>query len=157
MLRRLLLAAPLALLAACGEPSSSSRVSETTDGATVGVEVTDVWCRATPNGARAGGCFGEFRAVGRADRLVSLTSPAAEVGEIHEVTTDGGIMRMTPLPNGLPLPEGERVRLAPGQDHLMLTGLRGPLVEGERVSMTLTFESGREMALEVPVRRAPAP
>ncbi|MBU1324931.1 MAG: copper chaperone PCu(A)C [Alphaproteobacteria bacterium] len=157
MFRTLLMAAPLAALAACGEPSSSARVSEATDGVTVGVEVTDVWCRATPNGARAGGCFGEFRALGRADRLTSLTSPAAEAGEIHEVSTEGGIMRMTPLPDGLPLPQGERVRLAPGQDHLMLVGLKGPLVDGERVSMTLTFESGREMSLQVPVRRAPAP
>ncbi len=145
------------LLAACDGPSASSRVEESQNGATTGLRVVGAWCRATPNRAVTGGCFAELKATGGADRLVSVTSPLAEKGEIHAVSTEGGVMRMTPLADGLPLPDGQTVRLAPGGDHIMLVGLKGPLVDGETAPMTLTFESGRTMTLDVPIRRAPQP
>lgn len=152
----LTLAAPLTLLAACGQPTASSRVAETRDGATVAVEVTDAWCRATPGGARAAACFATFRATGRDDRLVTLTTPAAEVAEVHTMSTEGGMMRMSPLPDGLTLPAGEPVTLAPGGTHLMLMGLAGPLSAGDQVPLTLSFETGSSLVLQVPVRAAGA-
>ncbi len=153
MIRALALCAlPLTLLAGCGQPTASSRAAETRDGATVAVEVTDAWCRATPGGARAAACFATFQATGRDDRLVALTTPAAETAEVHTMSTEGGMMRMSALPDGLPLPDGEPVTLAPGGTHLMLMGLAGPLSAGDQVPLTLSFETGSSLVLQVPVR-----
>lgn len=147
----LMLALPL-ILGGCGDPSSSARSAQSRDGNTVGVEVTDAWCRATPNGARTGACYASFRAVGANDRLVSVNSSAATAAEVHDMEERDGMMRMTPLPQGLPLAEGRTVELKPGATHIMLTGLTSPLQTGEQAPMVLTFESGRTLELLVPVR-----
>ena len=152
MIRPLMFALPLIVLAACGEPSSSARVTRTVDGASVGVEVSDAWCRATPNGARAGACYAAFRSIGRDDRLVGVATPAARTVQVHEMRTEGGVMRMGEMADGLPLPEGEGVTLAPGGTHVMLMGLEGPLVAGQRVTLTLHFDQAADVTLEVPVR-----
>ncbi|HEV2083372.1 MAG TPA: copper chaperone PCu(A)C [Brevundimonas sp.] len=147
----LILLATLAL-AACGEPASSARTTQTKDGATVGVEVTDAWCRATPNGARTGACYATFRAVGADDRLVAVATSSAATAEVHDMEERDGMMRMSAMPEGLPLPEGRDVTLAPGATHIMLTGLTSPLRAGEQVPMVMTFASGRTLELLLPVR-----
>jgi copper(I)-binding protein len=154
MIRPLLIGLPLAVLAACGEPSSSARVTKTVDGDSVGVEVSDAWCRATPNGARAGACYATLRATGRDDRLIGVATTAAETVQVHEMRTEGGMMRMGELAAGLPLPEDAEVALAPGGTHVMLMGLAGPLVAGERVTLTLDFDQAPDVTMEVPVRPA---
>lgn len=155
MIRRLLFALPLAALAAC-EPSSSARVTKSVDGARVGVEVVDAWCRATPNGARAGACYAVVRSIGRDDRLVGVATTAAETVQVHEMRTEGGVMRMGEMTEGLPLPEGKSVELKPGGAHVMLMGLEAPLVAGERVTLTLDFDQAADLTVEVPVRTAEA-
>lgn len=75
------------------------------------------------------------------DRLVSAVSPGAERIEIHEVReTASGAHGMRPLPDGLVIPAGGRVALAPGGYHLMVIGLRQTLREGDTLPITLTFE-----------------
>ncbi|HEY4584878.1 MAG TPA: copper chaperone PCu(A)C, partial [Brevundimonas sp.] len=52
------LAAAALTLAACGQPAE--KTAEVADDATVApgtVQVADAWCRPTPNGAKAGGCY----------------------------------------------------------------------------------------------------
>ncbi|MFX5085066.1 copper chaperone PCu(A)C, partial [Acinetobacter baumannii] len=56
------------------------------------------------------------------DRLVGAETPAARSVEIHEQRMEDGVMRMRPLPGGVPLPPGETVTLGPGGTHLMLVG-----------------------------------
>jgi copper(I)-binding protein len=88
------------------------------------------------------------------DRLTSVISPRAARSELHAVSTDGGVMSMREMENGLELPAGETVALAPGGDHIMLMSVTVPLAEGDRVPLALTFESGAQIALEAPVRAA---
>ncbi|RZJ96962.1 MAG: copper chaperone PCu(A)C [Brevundimonas sp.] len=139
--------APLMLLAlaACGSPAA--KPSQATK-----VEVTDAWCRATPNGAPTGGCFVTLTSIGGDDRLVRVSTDRAQTAQIHEMSMDGGVMKMAELPGGLPLPDGRPQALAPGGDHIMLVGLNGPLVAGETVSLALTFEHAPEMGVRAQVR-----
>ena len=60
-------------------------------------------------------------------------------------------MKMRELPAGLPIPAGETVTLQPGGFHLMFMGLNQPLVEGEAVTVTLTFETAGEIDVVLPV------
>jgi len=71
--------------------------------------------------------------------------------ELHTMTMDGDVMRMREVEGGIELPAGETVELAPGGLHIMFMGLESPFVEGETVPVTLTFEGGETIDLELPV------
>ena len=81
------------------------------------------------------------------------------------MSMDNQIMRMRALPDGLALPAGQAVPLAPGGHHLMLMRPRQALPAGSTVPMTLTFRDPdgqtSHMTLQVSVRatapEAPAP
>lgn len=110
------------------------------------------WTRATPPTAPAGGGFLTITNTGTtADRLVSATSAAAGQVQVHEMKMDGNIMRMRELENGLEIPPGATVTLAPGGLHLMMMGLKNPLKENTRVPVTLVFEKAGKIDVELVV------
>lgn len=119
------------------------------------VTVTSPWTRATAPNAQAGAVFLTLTAA-QANTLVSATTPAASQSLVHEVTNDGGTMRMREKAGGLPLPAGQAVTLAPGQFHVMLIGLKQPLNAGESFPLTLHFASGPDVTVTVPVAAAGA-
>ncbi|KQS56034.1 hypothetical protein ASG17_08320 [Brevundimonas sp. Leaf363] len=139
--------APLLLLAlaACGSPAAKPSAGAR-------VEVTDPWCRATPNGAPTGGCFVTLTAIGGGDRLVRVSTDRARTVQIHEMSTGGGVMKMGEMAEGLLLPDGRPQALAPGGSHIMLVGLTGPLVAGETVTLALTFQHAPQMDVRAQVR-----
>lgn len=103
------------------------------------VEVADAVCRPAAPGRDTTGCYVALTA-SRDDRLVSVSSSFARDLQIHEMKTANGMMQMAELTEGLPLPAGETVRLAPGGTHIMLFGSSRPLEEGAGMALTLTFE-----------------
>src|SRR6478735_1083293 len=110
------------------------------------------WARATPPTAPSGGGFLTVTNTGTtADRLVSATSPAAGQVQVHDMKMDGTIMRMRELENGLEIPPGATVALAPGGVHLMMMGLKAPLKEATRVPVTLVFEKAGKIDVELQV------
>lgn len=106
---------------------------------------------ASAAGAKAGGAFISLENRGPADRLVAARADIAARTELHEHIHDNGVMKMREVEGGLPLPEGGVVEMKPGGLHVMLMGLKAPLTEGETLPVTLVFESGLELAVEVPV------
>ncbi len=115
------------------------------------VEARGAWCRATAAGAQTAACYLTLIS-SRADRLIAVSSDAAARTEIHEMRMDGDIMRMRELADGLILPAGAAVALAPGAEHLMLIGLDRPLEEGGAVMLTLRFGHAPPLSLAAPVR-----
>ncbi len=113
------------------------------------VSVADPWVRATVAQQRATGAFMQLTSDSDA-RLVSASSPAAEVVEIHEMTMHNNVMKMSPV-RGLDLPAGRAVELKPGGYHVMLMGLKAQVKEGEAVPLTLVIEGkdGRQQRVEV--------
>ena len=123
------------------------------------VVVADPWVRGTVEGQRATGAF--MKLTPAADqKLVAAASPVAKIVEIHEMTMDGGVMKMRAIPK-LDLPAGKATELKPGGYHVMLMALTKPLAAGETVPITLTFEdaAGKRQAVEIkaPVRPLTAP
>ena len=55
------------------------------------------------------------------------------------MSMQGGVMTMRELKDGLAIPAHGAVSSAPSGYHLMFTGLKGQLVEGRSVKVTLTF------------------
>jgi hypothetical protein len=72
---------------------------------------------------------------------VEVTSPAANSAGVHEMSMNGPVMRMRPVPGGLPIGPGQSITLAPGGNrHLMLIGLKHDLKPGDQAPVTLKFQ-----------------
>ena len=52
---------------------------------------------------------------------------------------------MRPMKNGLSIPAGQSVTLAPGGYHIMMMHLKVPLKRNDKVPMTLTFEKAGDV------------
>lgn len=112
------------------------------------------WARATPGGAKVGGAYLKITNTGtEADRLIGGSLPIADAVEVHEMSMNDGIMKMRKLEKGLEIKPGQTVELKPGGFHLMFTGLRAGLKEGQPVKGTLVFEKAG--TVEVEYRVAP--
>lgn len=102
------------------------------------VSVKDAWIRGTVQGQSATGAFMELTGKSNA-RLVGAASPVAKVVEVHNMKVENGVMKMFPV-DGVELPAGKPVKLAPGGYHVMLMELQKPLNAGDKVPLKLTFE-----------------
>ncbi|MGB3393412.1 MAG: copper chaperone PCu(A)C [Stenotrophomonas sp.] len=107
--------------------------------------VSTPWSRQTPASATvAAGYLTISNAGHRDDRLLAVESPLAERVEIHEMRLEGEVMRMRELTDGLPIPAGQTVVLAPGGNHLMFIAPTRHFIAGEALPATLVFrEAGR--------------
>jgi periplasmic copper chaperone A len=116
------------------------------------VSFSDEWANSAETGMAS--VFGTLTNVGDHDaRIVSATSPAAGVVEIHEVAPDAtGAKTMRPKAGGVVVPAGGTHDLAPGGDHLMLMDLKEPLHPGADVSLTVVFEDGSTLPVTAQVR-----
>jgi periplasmic copper chaperone A len=96
------------------------------------LRITQPWARGTPQGAAAGAAYMTVTNTGsKAVRLRCVSSDAAAECKIHEMSMDGGVMRMRPVEGGLEIKPGQTVTLKPGGFHMMLTGLKAPLHQGK--------------------------
>ncbi|ALL12045.1 copper chaperone PCu(A)C [Caulobacter henricii] len=87
-------------------------------------------------------------------RLLSAESPVAGKVEIHQSAMANGVMSMRRQDDGVVIPAGGSVAFAPGGYHLMLLGLKQPLVQGQKVPLTLVFDNGRRAAVELTAQSA---
>jgi copper(I)-binding protein len=115
--------------------------------------VNDPYIRAVPPGQPNSASFmGLHNKSKKGSALTAASSPAAEVVELHTHTMEDGMMRMRKVEK-IDLPAGELIKLQPGGLHVMLIGLKRKLVPDDKVPMTLTFEDGSSLQMDVPVRK----
>lgn len=132
----------LVLLAVLFGPSATALAAEATVGAP--------WARATAGRAETGAAYLTLKGGDSADSLVAAASPVAATVELHTHLEEDGVMRMRPVAS-IPVGSGEKVELKPGGLHIMLIGLKGPLKEGKRFPLTLTFQRAGTVEVEVPI------
>lgn len=113
----------------------------------------NAWARPAAPGTPNSAVYGLLvNLQGEMDTLVSASTGAAEVVELHEVTMgEGDVMQMRPVEGGFAIPPASYLELKPGGLHIMLINLTEPLVEGEQIELTLTFEHAGDVVLTVPV------
>jgi copper(I)-binding protein len=115
------------------------------------ITIDKFWARATPKGAEVGAGYFVVHNNGETpDRLTGGSADFARV-EIHEMKTENGVMTMPELKNGLNIPAYGTVRFTPGGYHVMFNHLMKPLVKGEKVKATLSFERAGQVGVEFPV------
>lgn len=87
------------------------------------------------------------------DTLVSASTDAAEVTELHEMLMgEGDVMQMRPIEGGIPVPAGGTALLQSGGLHVMLIGLKAELHPETTLELTLTFEHAGTIEVTVPVQ-----
>jgi copper(I)-binding protein len=114
--------------------------------------ITQAWTRATPKGAKIGGGYLTIENKGTApDRLIGGSADIAGSVQVHEMSMDDGVMKMRPLDKGLAIEPGKTVKLAPGGYHLMMTDLKSPLKQGDKLPITLEFEKAGKVQVSFEV------
>lgn len=144
-------------LAGCqpATPDASSSTAATPSAnaadAGAGIVVSEAWIRETPPNAAVAGGYLTLRSAA-ADRLLAVDTPAAASVEIHEMSHEGGMMRMRELADGVELPAGAEVTLKPGGNHLMFIDPVEPVRAGQSIEATLRFANAPEQAVTLEVR-----
>jgi copper(I)-binding protein len=139
-------------LAGCSAAEAETSPSAAPEHAADAVTIEDAWVKAADSGMTAG--FGVLVNDGAADAtLVSATTDAAMMTELHEtVTDDAGAMVMREVEEGLTIPADGELTLEPGGNHLMMMQLTGPLQAGAEVTFTLEFADGSTLDVTAPVK-----
>jgi copper(I)-binding protein len=109
------------------------------------IKVEQAWARATAPGQDSAGV--DLTIISKQDAaLVGASSTACKAVELHSMMTahGSGTMKMREV-TAIELPAGKRVNLGEGGYHLMLTGLKSPLKEGESVPLTLDIKVSKRM------------
>ena len=120
------------------------------------VDIKDAWARPSVQGQQATGAFMKLTAKEKL-QLLSVSTPAAGVAEVHEMKMEGDVMKMRAM-SALDLPAGQTVELKPGGYHIMLMDLKKPLLKDTTVPLTLVFKDAKgaqikqEFALPVAIR-----
>lgn len=128
-------------------------VPETAFAGSDDVVVESPWARAAIGTTRPGAAYLIIHNTG--DEAVTLmgdiATPLAMTAQIHQTRISAdGVSSMVPVGEILIAP-GHSIALEPGGMHAMLMMLQGPMKEGETFPLTLTFEDGGKIAVEVPI------
>jgi copper(I)-binding protein len=146
-------AAPGAPTTPPGDAAAKARAAALA--AKANVDVTDAWTRATAGNATTAAVYLHLVSAKDPDRLVGVETAAAQKIEVHEDSTQNGVVKMTVLP-AVDVPAGGTVNFAPGGKHFMLTGLKAPLKEGDSFLITLSFDKAGTQSTVVKVLGAAA-
>jgi copper(I)-binding protein len=139
------------------DPSPGTLEAETLDDTLI---VDGAWARTGPQGGMSAAYLRLLNTTGAADTLLRVTSPVAELVELHEsYEREGGMRGMRKIPP-IPVPPDTNVMLEPGGRHVMLIRLTRGLAEGDSLALTFTFARHGARTLSLPVRplsSSPAP
>ena len=116
------------------------------------VMVMDAYARVASKVAKSGAAFLMIHNHSdQDDRLIAAASDVAKRVELHTHIEEDGVMKMTKLEDGMPVPAGGMHALKRGGDHVMFMGLTRSLEHGDMIELTLTFEHAGDVMLTVPV------
>ncbi|MFN7976680.1 MAG: copper chaperone PCu(A)C [Vicinamibacterales bacterium] len=120
---------------------------------TPAVTVHDAWVREPMGGRNMTGAFAvvelERHDQGDRRRLVDISDKV----ELHEMKNENGMMKMSPVKK-VDVPAKGKVELKPGSFHVMLFEVKKKIADGEKISLTFTFDDGSKVTTEAQVRKA---
>jgi len=116
------------------------------------VSAEAAWTRPAQTGMNGVGFMTLVNTGSRPVTLVSARTEVARTVEIHRSTMTDGVMSMRRQDAGVEIPAGARVDFAPGGLHFMLLGLKQPLAAGQKIPVTLVFDQGRQLTVQLAVR-----
>jgi hypothetical protein len=153
----MLLALSVAIVAvACGgdDDDNGDGTPAVTDGTKLGdLTISGQWVRTTTNDVAA--AYLVVKNTGVADTLIKASTPLTANVQLHEVITEGSTSKMQEKPGGFPIPVNGMLELKPGAFHIMMLDLKDPVIEGQTVEITLTFEKAGEVTIVAVAKPGP--
>ncbi|KPK63592.1 MAG: hypothetical protein AMS21_06610 [Gemmatimonas sp. SG8_38_2] len=113
---------------------------------TTSIEVSQVYVTEPAMGERAALYFTVVNRTANDDELIAVSTPIANVVEIHRTVQQGGSVRMEPV-TSLTLPGSGELRFAPGGYHVMLLEILESFTAGDYIDATLHFRYAGEIAV----------
>ncbi|MDO7084172.1 copper chaperone PCu(A)C [Pseudocolwellia sp. AS88] len=87
-----------------------------------------------------------------ADKLIRVWSPAINTIEVHQTKQVDGVFKMLEAKNTRIPPNGKLI-LQPGGYHLMMMGIKSPLIENETLVINFEFERAGVVQMNFPIRK----
>ncbi len=116
----------------------------------------DGWVRVSEYSDHEGGMTGAFAKItNNGSEDVTLVGGSADIAgmvEIHEVVMVDGAMKMQQKDGGIVIPAGQTVTLEPGGLHVMLMGLKKPILDGDLITLTLEFDGADSQTFTWPAK-----
>ncbi len=133
-----LLLAPIAVLAACEQAPP--------------VYVGQPYVRMNPNPDAPSAAYFTIQTGDAPVALRDVLSEAAVRVEMHEMVSEGGMMKMRAV-ESVDIPAKSTVRFEPGGKHVMLWSINPQVVATGKVPMTLIFSNGDRIIIEAVVQK----
>ena len=124
-------------------------------GCTNNINISNAWSRALPATAKNTAVF--LTVNNNTKDAITLTgghTDVAETLELHQHTHNNGVMQMRQLQT-IDIAAGEKQQFSPGDYHIMLLGLKQPLLDGDNFELTLTTQRGINIKASVAVTKNP--
>ena len=122
------------------------------------IEISRAIARASAPGQPAAAVYLTIKNNGAvADKLLRITTPVAATAELHTMSMTGNVMKMREV-TAIAIAANTTLTMAPGAGyHVMLTGLKQPLAEGQPVALRLTFDKAGVIDTQVDISALTAP
>lgn len=132
-----------------GAAACSSDDTSTPD--TPKITVSGQWARTSPMATDMGAAYMTIEA-SALDELIGATvdMSVAMMAEVHETVTENGVSKMQEVQR-IEVTRDAPIEMKPGGYHIMLMGLKKPLVTGDTISVTLKFSKSGQVTVDVPV------
>lgn len=85
-----------------------------------------------------------------ADKLLKIWSSEVTLIEVHQTKQVGDMLKMLPTKNISVPPKGKLV-MQPGGYHLMMMGIKAPLIENEIIKIYFEFETAGIIDMNFPI------
>lgn len=111
------------------------------------------WSRALPPVATNGAAYLMVHNNSKiADKLIAVSSPIAKTAMLHQSVSRDGHITMEHQ-SSIVIDANDMVMFKPGGYHVMLMGLKRPLVSGQSFELTLTFENAGDITTTVMIKK----
>lgn len=112
----------------------------------------EAWIPTAPPMAMSHAAYVTLHNTGAVPRvLTGVSSDAYAMSHLHESKEASGMATMSML-HQIEIPAGETLSMQPGGLHVMLMSPKSPVVEGDSVTLTLSFANGETLTVEAMVK-----
>ncbi|MBK7284559.1 MAG: copper chaperone PCu(A)C [Sphingomonadales bacterium] len=113
--------------------------------------VDSAWVRLPAVAGRPGAAYFTIHGGAVEDRLMEVGSPQAIRTEMHDMSMDGGVMKMAAIEGGLAVPAKGEVAFTSGGKHVMLFDISPQALPGGKMTLTFIMASGQKLETEAAV------
>lgn len=113
-------------------------------------EVTNAWAKPTIAGKNLTAAFFDLKNTGDKPIKLEQVSMPNGIAEIHNTVEENGVSKMRQM-EFVEIPAGQTINFKPRAMHIMLTNIKKPLNEGEKVKLSLHFDNDETITITIPV------